>query len=267
MNWSIFRTRRWILTTLFVLLGIAATIRLGIWQLDRLDQRRAFNARVTAQMESPRLDLNRDLPVNQLYDMEYRGAVVKGHYNFAEQVALRNQAYENQPGYHLLTPLLIDGSDYAVLVDRGWIPFDQVDNLSQFDEPGDVTVQGVIRRPQSHPDFGGVPEPTLAPGQTRLEAINLINVEGLQPQVAELLLPVYLHQDPSPTWKQMPYREQLNVELSEGPHMGYAIQWFIFAAIMALGYPYLAYREMHKKGTLNSPKGSRKDGREQEKVI
>ncbi len=199
MNWSTFRTRRWILTTLFVLLGIAATIRLGIWQLDRLDQRRAFNARVTAQMDSPQLDMNHDLPVNDLYNMEYRSAIVQGHYDFAEQVALRNQAYQNQPGYHLLTPLVIDGSDYAVIVDRGWIPFDQVDNLAQFDEPAAATVQGVIRRPQTHPDFGGVPEPTLAPGQTRRQAVNLINVEGLQPQVGEPLLPVYLHEDPSPS--------------------------------------------------------------------
>ncbi len=64
----------------------------------------------------------------------------------------------------------------------------------------------------------------------------------------------------------MPYREQLNVELSEGPHMGYAIQWFIFAAIMALGYPYLAYRELHKKGTLNSAEGTRKDDLKEETV-
>ncbi len=254
MSWSFFRTRRWILTTLLILVGIAVTIRLGFWQLDRLAQRRAFNARVTAQINNTQLDMNKDLPVDRLTGMEYRGAVVRGHYDFSQQVGLRNQVWQSQPGYELLTPLLIDGSNYAVLVDRGWIPFDQIDNISKFDEPGPVTVQGVIRIPQTHPVFGGIPEPTLAPGQTRREEVNLINVQLLQGQIDEPLLPVYLHENPDPAWTKMPYRSEQKIVLSEGPHLNYAIQWFSFAGLMALGYPYLVYREIRKQNRAGKTK-------------
>ncbi len=51
-------SRRWLLTTLLVFLGTALCIRLGIWQLDRLEQRRAFNAQVTSMRAMPLLDLN-----------------------------------------------------------------------------------------------------------------------------------------------------------------------------------------------------------------
>ena len=46
-------TRRWIFTSLLVLAGTALCIRLGIWQLDRLEQRRAFNTHVEAMWAAP----------------------------------------------------------------------------------------------------------------------------------------------------------------------------------------------------------------------
>ena len=39
-------SRRWIPATILVIVGMMITARLGIWQLDRLEQRRAFNQRV-----------------------------------------------------------------------------------------------------------------------------------------------------------------------------------------------------------------------------
>ena len=101
---------RWILTTLLVMAGVAVLIRLGIWQLDRLQTRRAFNARVTAQINQPTLDLNLAPGIPDLNMMEYRKVTVTGEYDFADQVALRNQAWQDQPGVHLLTPLKIAGS-------------------------------------------------------------------------------------------------------------------------------------------------------------
>jgi hypothetical protein len=36
---------RWILTTLLVIAALAVLVRLGIWQLDRLQERRIFNGK------------------------------------------------------------------------------------------------------------------------------------------------------------------------------------------------------------------------------
>jgi len=101
--------RKWLIATLLVFAGTALCIRLGIWQLDRLEQRRAFNAQFESARAQAALDLNQELPEN-LGELEWRAVKVTGEYDFANQVALRNQYYGDQYGYHLLTPLLFNAS-------------------------------------------------------------------------------------------------------------------------------------------------------------
>jgi surfeit locus 1 family protein len=244
-----FLTLRWILTTLLAIAGIGVLIRLGIWQLDRLEWRRAFNTRVTSQLDAPVLDLNQKFQPGALYDKEYRSVTVSGAYDSSQEVLLRNQVWEERLGFHVLTPLKIEGTPYAVLVDRGWIPFDQAsrDTRKQFEEPGMVQVTGMIRRGQEKPDFGGVPDPTLQPGESRLDAWNIVNLERIQEQIDLQLLPVYVQQAPDTAWTGMPFRSLPEIEISEGPHFGYAIQWFTFAAILGIGYPFFVRRQLSRK--------------------
>jgi surfeit locus 1 family protein len=238
-------SRRWIFTTVLVVAAMGVMIRLGIWQLDRLEQRRAFNARVLAQTSQPTLVLEGQALEADLGSMEYREAVVTGEYDHAHEIALRNQYWGNQWGVHLVTPLRISEGDAVILVDRGWIPAEafKSGDWSQFNEPGVVTVSGMIRASQSKADFGSRSDPTPAPGETALEAWNFVNVAGIQEQTPYPLLPAYIQQAPDPTWTGMPYRTQPEIEISEGPHMGYAIQWFSFAAVLGFGYPFFIRRQ------------------------
>lgn len=194
----------WMITSVIAIAGVGVLIRLGVWQLERLEWRRAFNERAMTQMSRPVLDLNAENPGNQLHDMEYREVVVAGVYNHADDILLRNQVWENRPGYRVLTPLLISGSDQGVMVDRGWIPLDGASDLSLYEEPGVVRVKGMIRRPQVRPDIGGVPDPTLAAGETRLAAFNIVNLDRLQEQIDMNLLPVYIQQAPEETQSTLP---------------------------------------------------------------
>jgi surfeit locus 1 family protein len=177
--------------------------------------------------------------------MEYREVVVTGEYDPAGEVALRNQAWNNHIGVHLLTPLHIAGSDQAVLVDRGWVPLEDYSagDLTKYAEPGVVEVRGVIRASQSKPEIGGRADQVPAPGEDKLLAWNLVNVPGIAAQVAYPLLPAYIQQAPDPEWSSLPYRSQPELELTEGPHFGYALQWFSFAAILVIGYPFYIRRE------------------------
>ena len=148
-------SKKWVVTTLLVLLGTAVCVRLGIWQLDRLAGRRAFNAQVESMRAMPALDLTSEQP-DDLTSMEWRPVRVVGKYDFENQAAIRNQYYNDQYGYHLITPLLLaDGR--AVLVDRGWIPADG-NSISpdwrKYDEPGEVAVTGQIRLGSCKPSFG-----------------------------------------------------------------------------------------------------------------
>ena len=242
-------SRRWILTTLLVLVGVGVLARLGIWQLDRLEARRAFNARVSAQQTAPLLvldpaALNDPSLAESLKGMEYRAVIVEGEYDFSHQVALRNQSWGNEWGVHLLTPLRIAGSEQSILVDRGWIPAEafKSGDWSAYDELGRVTVQGIVRASQSKPDFGKKNDP-----EGVLQAWNFANVERIQAQTPYALLPVYIQQAPDPAWTALPYRSLPEVELTEGPHMGYALQWFSFAALLGVGYPFFIRKQSGAK--------------------
>lgn len=230
-------SRKWLATTLLVFLGTAVCIRLGIWQLDRLDQRRAFNAQVTSMRALPPLDLNATPPAS-LETMEWRAVTVTGEYDFANQIALRNQYHQNQYGYHLLTPLHFDGG--TVLVDRGWIPADgnaAPADWRKYDEPGTVTVQGQIRLGQGKPAFGGVADALPADGSA-LWLWNNADVEKIALQMPYPILKVYIQPNVDPADETPPIPYQPEVELTEGPHFGYALQWFTFAAILFAGYPF-----------------------------
>lgn len=233
-------SRKWLLTTLLALAAIAVMVRLGIWQLDRLEQRRAFNARVTEQMDQSKIELTADLINLDLYQMEYRGVEVFGEYDHRLEVALNNQVWNGLLGIHLLTPLKIAGTETYVLVNRGWIPSEDYspDNWSKYEEPGFVTIVGVIRRPQSGPTFGGIPDPTLEPGQARLRHWNRVNLERIMGESGLALLPIYVQQAPMGEQSAPPLRALPDLELTEGSHMGYALQWFAFAITLAIGYPY-----------------------------
>jgi len=241
-------TRSWILTTLLVLVGGAVCVRLGIWQLDRLDQRRAFNAHVEAMWSAEPLNLTGQ-PTDDLTTMEYRAVKVSGTYDFKNQIVLRNRYFQEQYGYNLLTPLLLDDGS-AVMVDRGWIPADGnalPADWRKYDQPGQVTLQGQIRLGQTKPDLGGVPDPTLTPEQTRLDFWNIVNLERIQVQVPYPLLNVYIQPDVDPNDVEPPIPYQPEIELTEGPHLGYAGQWFTFAAILVLGYPFYLRKKLEEK--------------------
>lgn len=234
---------RWLLTTLFVLIGAAVCVRLGIWQLDRLEQRRAFNRHYLEARAEPPLDLNAPLPEN-LGAQEYRDAVARGRYDLEHQFALRNQYNGSDYGYHLLTPLLLRDNQ-AILVDRGWIPAEGNDSPAswrKYDESSDVKVRGMLRLGQAKPRFGGAADPTPQPGQPPLVLWNNLNLAQISSQLPYQLLGVYLQPSPEPGDSTPPIPYQPEIEITEGPHLGYAGQWFIFAAILFFGYPFFYLR-------------------------
>ncbi|OGO31110.1 MAG: hypothetical protein A2Z16_15640 [Chloroflexi bacterium RBG_16_54_18] len=239
-------SRRWIISTLLVMAAAAVMARLGIWQLDRLEQRRAFNTRVQAQMSQPVLELNAEALGLDLASMEYRAAHLRGEYDFSHQVALRNQAWGNEPGVSLLTPLRIEGTDTYILIERGWVPGleSTPQDWQQYDEAGMVDINGVIRASQSKPDFGRRVDPLPAPGQEPTRLWHFANVTRIADQMPYKLLPAYIQQAPDPALTALPNRSLPELELTEGPHMGYALQWFSFAALLLIGYPiYVNKRE------------------------
>ena len=236
---------KWLLATVLVIAGTLGLIRLGIWQLDRLKERRAFNSQVESARSQPAFDLNQKQPDN-LTAMEWRQVQFAGKYDFVNQIAIRNQYYNNQSGYHLLTPLLSSGT--AVLVDRGWIPADgnsAPKDWRKYDEAGEVKVIGQVRLGLGKPAFGGVADALPVDG-SRLEVWNNADVARVASQLSYPILPVYIQTNPDASDTKPPIPFQPELDLTEGPHFGYAMQWFTFAAILFFGYLYFVRKQETK---------------------
>lgn len=211
---------------MLVLVAMGLFARLGIWQLDRLDERRAQNEQLRAVLDSLPLDLAAPLPAS-VAELENRLALVTGTYDFAQERVVLLQTWQGRTGVQLITPLLIDGlADTAVLVNRGWVPqaeyeAGQLDNYQTV--TGSVQVAGYLASSQPARDD------TVTQAA---QEVYRIEVESIDAALPYDLLPIYLVESPEESIDvSSPFRAQREVDLSEGPHLGYAWQWLIFCVL------------------------------------
>jgi surfeit locus 1 family protein len=256
-------TKRYILTTILVLAAMAVMIRLGVWQLDRRQQRLAFNADVVAKLEQPPRSLN-DAALGlwaipgERAEIRNTQASASGSFDFDHQVVLVQQPLENRPGAHLVVPLRLEGSDQAVLVDRGWIPEEEMANLEQFkNEPGPVTINGFLQPSQIL--FGRAAKQAVNQQSITTEPQESwyrLDIEALQAQIPYQLLPAYLLQSPPPEGNlTLPIHIEPEFDLTEGSHMSYALQWFSFAAIAGIIYLSIVHKREGKQKEVQVPVG------------
>jgi surfeit locus 1 family protein len=225
------------LTLLALALVAAVFVRLGFWQLGRLEERRAVNrAAAAARAEPPR-----ELVVGA-GGLNERWVQATGQFDHAHEVVLRGQTFQGTPGVLVVTPLMLAGGDSAVLVLRGFVPSAdavraEIDSLR---EPGQVRVRGLAT---SIASGGG--QPLEHGGHTTWARLDL---EALRARLPYPVLPVLLRQSPDSGLPARP-RRLLPPELSEGPHLSYAIQWFAFA-VMTVAFGVLVVR---KRGPISPP--------------
>lgn len=242
-------TRRWLLATVLVLAAAAVLLRLGFWQLDRLQQRQDFNSRVLDHQSEAPLILDPHALSLDLYSMEFRQAVVTGEYLPEDEIMLRNQVWPgefgSELGVSLFTPLRIQGTDTVILVERGWIPESETQNRDRYKEVGIVTVRGQLRRDETDFDLTAFlrPDPPLAESEQRREMWNNLDLERIAVQMELELLPVYLQRLAEGEQIGPPFASPFALDLTEGPHLGYAIQWFSFAGLLLAGYPLYVNRQ------------------------
>ncbi|MDQ4084586.1 MAG: SURF1 family protein [Actinomycetota bacterium] len=231
-------SRRWVLFFLFVAaLGLACW-RLGVWQFDRLEERRTENAIIERNLDAPAVPVtrvmhpDRPLPERQLY----RKVTATGTYNVADETVVRYWTRDGQPGVEVLTPLRT-ASGSTVLVDRGWVPSsnDPTVHVDPPDPaPGRVTVTG-----WAVPDMTGEhDEVTPLHGEVRL-----VSSRGFAGTIRGPLLHGYISatdETPEPRRRLAPPEPP---DLSDGPHFFYGLQWWFFGALAVGGFGYFAYAE------------------------
>jgi surfeit locus 1 family protein len=228
---------RGIAAAFFVFIVAAACVRLGFWQLERQEQRDQLNSALSEAMAMPPLQLQGEVLRALIADPEsfvYRRVRAEGVYEPSGEIVLRGRAYAGNPGVNLVTPLLLLDGSASVLVNRGWVASPDASTMDPrpHQEPGVRTIEGILQPVGSSDareawiEVDGVPVRTAQ--RLDLSALNQTSETDLLPLLIQQIAPAAAG-DGAPRRLPQP-------EVDSGPHLGYAVQWFSFAAIAILGF-------------------------------
>jgi surfeit locus 1 family protein len=232
-------TRRTALFLLIAAVFAALFVRLGMWQLDRLEARRASNALVSSRLALPPVDVTEVLADSA---QRFRRVTAEGRYDYEQELVLAARTNAGSPGVHLITPLRLVGRDTAVLVNRGWVysPDGLTVDQARWREGDGAMVAGYLEE-LAVPAGGRVSSPRGGRTVHRLALDSIaprfpypiaryMLVVGTEPEGARDSVPVRIAPPP----------------LDEGPHQSYALQWFAFASIAVIGAVVVAVRDRRR---------------------
>lgn len=250
------RTRS-VLLAIVALIIAGVCIRLGMWQLERLSERRTENARVRAGLVSEPVAM--DAIGNDSSRSRALRVHVRGTYDFGHEVAVVNRSRDGAPGVNILTPLRVPGRDTAIVVNRGWVysPDGATIDLTQWREPpgadGTAYVSWLHVAAAAQAGSAATSAAAVQGGPRRVMRLERETIARMMPYPIapyQLILiddaaaagaggAAYDAAAPAPfgtavSDSMRPIRIPLPA-LDEGPHKSYAAQWFAFAAISLLG--------------------------------
>ncbi|MEU6126751.1 SURF1 family protein [Streptomyces sp. NPDC047123] len=236
-------SRQWVILTLIALVLIPVMVELGFWQLHRHEHRVAQNQRITDALAADPVPAEKltspghEVPQRDLY----RRVSAQGTFDPRHEVVVRRRTNsDDEVGFHVLTPFVLDDGK-VLLVNRGWIPADGPQTaFPKVPRPpgGKVTVTGRLMADETSAasgikDVRGLPD----------RQIMLISSGQQADSLGKQVLGGYVEQtspesrDGSPELIGEPDHSGI------GPHMAYAVQWWLFAAGVPVGWVVLVRRE------------------------
>ena len=255
-RWAFARRPKWVFGHLLAITMVAVMIGCGLWQLNRLEYKRTINDLIRQRTAAAPVDV-RTLSIDEtnVDEFEYVPVTATGRYDSANEVLVRNRTDgDGNPGFGLLTPLVLDDGS-AVVVERGWIPAALGQDIDTRPVPGittptdEVTVTGLLLKSESRGMFG-----PRDPTQGELVTLSRVDVARYAQQLDYPIVPMTLlieRNDQTP-FDIVP-RPFARPDQGEGSHLSYAMQWFIFSTVVALGWPLVLYRTANKKPRRNQP--------------
>lgn len=219
------RGRRVVVAVAALLVG-ALTFRLGLWQLDRAEQKTSLQRAIDERGQLPPLPtaaLARS--PDEAAAQFHRTVQLQGRWLPAATVYLDNRQMNGRPGFFVITPLQLDDGS-AVVVQRGWQPRDAMDRSRVAETPtppGPVSLTGRVAPPPARLyEF-------QAPGAERIR--QNLDLEAYARETGLQLRPLSV-------WQIGPASDGLERDwpppaIDVARHHGYAFQWFALSALVA----------------------------------
>ena len=221
-----------LIPTLFTIPALITLLALGTWQVQRLDWKQDLIDKLQARAAlTPSA-----LPASPLDEEthEFLPVQVTGTYDHANEFHLVNRALNGKAGINVVTPLILaDGS--AVLVNRGWVPFEARDPALRPDGqlPGVQTVTGLLRfvKPRSWIQETFVPE-----NEPENNAWFNIDPPAMAATAGQATLPVhYILSSDRSERGNLPRGKQWSLDI-KNDHLEYAITWYSLALALLVIY-------------------------------
>lgn len=270
-GWKAFLTPGWVLTAVLVLtFTYFAFTFLGPWQLNKGEQKSAFNHRLEEAIQHDPVPAADVLPKDGSsagLEKEWTHVRLQGKFIPSAEVLLRNRPVDSSPAFQVLTPFKTDAGQ-TILVNRGWAPPVQGADVPELPDPpaGKVDVTGYVRMSEAE----ALTAPTQSQGYTQVTGIHTATIgDTVKPKLEEAhalsaaqktpLTTEYIQLD-EVSVAAMNEQDSSNAELHEiplpqldnGPHLSYGIQWITFgiaapAALIWFGYSEIRERRREKK--------------------
>jgi surfeit locus 1 family protein len=220
-----FRPHLW--PTLAAAVLVPLFIAAGQWQWDKAQRKTSLQQQLDARSAEPPIQM----PTTRVdaQSLLYRKIVAHGRYEPQKQILIDNRMLRGQAGYHVVTPLRIDGSEVRVLVNRGWVPaLADHRQIPQIATPtGSIEVSGTAIVPGTRFFTLGADSTGVKSGwQNVWQNLDLARYAE---SVSFPIQPVVIQLDAESTaggfvreWNRPDERLQTN--------LNYAIQWWSFAA-------------------------------------
>jgi cytochrome oxidase assembly protein ShyY1 len=237
-GWRFLVSRQWAGYLALTIIFAVVCSGLGMWQLARRAEAQVEISRLDANFDAEPVPLAEALPTLESFDEDQKWLPVEltGTYLVDEELLVRNRSFNINPGFEVLTPLLLPDGD-VFIVDRGWVPTGEDQNSPDaVPAPPEGQVTVVVRLKKG--------EPVLAGRGASGDQVATINL----PDIAERLgTDTYtgaygLMKSEEPATVERPIAVLRPVR-DEGPHLSYAFQWFVFAVMAFIGLGWAARQE------------------------
>ncbi|WP_340122568.1 SURF1 family protein [Methylobacter svalbardensis] len=220
-----------IIPTMVYLCLLPVLLALGLWQLDRSEQKQAWLSLQQQAVATETLHLSAVME-NSTETLRYRQVEVTGRYDVAHQFLIDNQISNGKAGYFVLTPLILTGEIKAVLVNRGWIPLNSDRSILpdlQINQ-AQTTITGRIN---DFPSVGIKLAGAEIPTASWPSVVQVVDSQVLAKKLGYSLFPFQVE-----LAKELPdgFKREWHTTTIMPPeqHTAYAIQWFALALTLTI---------------------------------
>lgn len=229
-------TPRWILVHL--LIGGLATLMvfLGIWQLHRLDDRRARNADIELNTNQEIVNATQDLGATT---DEWRRVKLTGRYVANSDISVINRSQDGVAGDNVAAVFETENNG-SFLVNRGFIPLSATKQPAP-QEP--LSLVGFVRPTQTRRNVGAIDSSTK--GTIEFQRYDLERIKAALDLDMSTTYYVQLIKESPSASTQWPSPVPFPT-VDEGPHFSYAMQWFFFSFVAVAGWAVVATRKVRE---------------------